>query len=410
MKMAKLFFPVILLLMSVPLFCFQNNASVLPQGVIATNDPSSLPFPTSGYQVYLVGEAHGNQQTKDVLIGYLNLLYSKTSLRDVFLEEDQAYEEEAQSFVQGKQDNLPEGLCLRADILNRLREFNRDLPSDKKIRVHLVDIDSPEQTIRQHLVSLINRIGTSAENIKIPDERLNLASMESIIERLTQLTSNRDILSGLRTVKQSLILFGSGLRIHTGATEGNPLDPVREEAITSNLLDVLHAVQPGSVLGLYGAAHVQAIRSSTDFRRGAPQFTPLSERLERAGVRVYRTICYPLAGLGIWRQQSFKIPTGQAASDFRLSSGETMQDVLRSAPDPEYFYFDLAKGVPLRIQTQAPLKGTMSVYDNAIEQLRILIQSRFLGAMTENLSEQFDSFIFLREATPMKDQCPSMNK
>jgi hypothetical protein len=117
-------------------------------GVIASNDPNSLPLPTSGYQVYLVGENRGNQQTKAVLMGYLGRLYNESSLRDVFLEEDQAYEEEAQSFVQGKQDNIPEGLCLRADILKRLREFNRGLPWDKKIRVHLVDIDSPEQTIR----------------------------------------------------------------------------------------------------------------------------------------------------------------------------------------------------------------------------------------------------------------------
>jgi hypothetical protein len=147
MKIAKPFFAVILLLMPVSLFCFQDGTRNLPQGVIATNDPSSLPLPTSGYQVYLVGEAHGNQQTKAVLIGYLNLLYNKSSLRDVFLEEDQAYEEEAQSFVQGLQDNLPEGLCLRADILNLLREFNQGLLLNKKIRVHLVDIDSPEQTI-----------------------------------------------------------------------------------------------------------------------------------------------------------------------------------------------------------------------------------------------------------------------
>jgi hypothetical protein len=412
MKMAKPFFAVILLLMPVSLFCFQAVTRDLPRGVIATNDPSSLPLPTSGYQVYLVGEAHGNQQTKAVLIGYLNLLYNKSSLRDVFLEEDQAYEEEAQSFVQGLRGSLPEGLCLRADILNLLREFNQGLPLDKKIRVHLVDIDSPERAIRQHLVSLINRIGASAENIKIPEERFSLAGMGSIIERLTQLTSNREILSGLRTVKQSLILFDSGLRIHTGPFEGNPLDPIREEAITANILDVLNAVQPGSVLGLYGAAHVQKVTgSSADFGRSASQFTPLSERLERAGIRVHRTICYPLGGVGLWRQQSFKLPQGQVASDFRLSSGETMEDLLRSAPDFEFFYFDFAEGVPLRIQIQAPPQGTItSALENAIEQIRIRIQSKFMGAMTENLSEQFDSFIFLRRATPMIDQCSSINK
>jgi hypothetical protein len=415
MKTAKTIFPVVLLLMPISMFCFQDGAHVLPQGMIATNDPSRLPLPASGYQIYLVGEAHGNQQTKAVLMGYLGRLYSESSLRDIFLEEDQAYEEEAQSFVTGKQDNLPEGLCLRADILNCLREFNRGLPLDKKIRVHLVDVDSPEPTIRQHLVRLINKIGTSAENIKIPDERLSLAGTGSIIERLAQLTSDRDILSGLRTVKQSLILYDSGLRIHTGATEGNPLDPVREEAITANLLDVLYAVQPGSLLGLYGAAHVpKGTRTFQDPKKGTLHFTPLSGRLERFGVSVYRTICYPLAGAGIWRQQSFKLPVGPAASDFRLSSGETMQDVLGSAPDSEFFYMDLAKDVPPGIRIQAPLRGDSPIsYEKAMEaiaQFRIRTQSMTPGTIAENPSEQFDSIIFLREATPMKDQCPSMNK
>jgi hypothetical protein len=80
---------------------------------------------------------------------------------------------------------------------NLLREFYQGLPLNKKIRVRLVDIDSPELTLRQRLVSLINRIGASAENIEIPEGRFSLASTGSIIERLTQLTSNRKILSGL---------------------------------------------------------------------------------------------------------------------------------------------------------------------------------------------------------------------
>jgi len=38
--------------------------------------------------------------------------------------------------------------------------------------------------------------------------------------------------------------------------------------------------------------------------------------------------------------------------------------------------------------------------------VKTLMQSN----MTENPNEQYDSFIFLREATPMKNQCPSMNE
>jgi len=84
-----------------------------------------------------------------------------------------------------------------------------------------------------------------------------------------------------------------------------------------------------------------------------------------------------------------------------------MQDVLGNVADFEFFYFDLAKGVPLRIQIQAPVEVTGTALEKAMEQFRQGIQSAF---MIENLSEQHDSFIFLREATPMKDQCPSTNK
>jgi hypothetical protein len=43
-----------------------------------------------------------------------------------------------------------------------------------------------------------------------------------------------------------------------------------------------------------------------------------------------------------------------------------------------------------------------------LENIKLLSQSRFIGNMSGNLNGQFDSLIFLREATPMKDQCPSM--
>lgn len=390
---------------------------MLPQGLIATNDLNSLPLPVSGYRVYLVGETHGNRETKDVFMGYVRRLYRQASLRDVILEEDQAYEEEAQAFVAGRRDHLPEGLCLRADILERLRAFNRDLPSDLKIRVHLVDIDSPETTIRRHLVRLINKIGTPAEDITVPEERLSHARTGPIIEKLSQLTTDRDILSELQTVKQSLILFDSGLRIHTGAFEGNPLAPVREETITANILDVLNSTQSELALGLYGAVHVQKVpRASADLRRDIPQFTPLSERLEVFGIRVYRMICYPLAGNGLWRQRSFELPSAPAAADLRMSGGETVQDVLERAPDSVLFYFDPAIAGPLHIEFQAAGKvntnenGIESRYEKLMEDFRMSIKPTFLGTRTDTLREQFDSYIFLREATPMEDRCTSMEE
>ena len=197
-----------------------------------------------------------------------------------------------------------------------------------------------------------------------------------LIERLTHLTSNKGILAGLRTVRQSLILFDKGLRIYNDNIEGDTTDPVREEAIAANVLDVIRAVQPNSLLGLYGFAHVQK-------GGGGIQF-PLSDRLEKAGVMVYRTVCYPLTGASIWRQHGFEYPVGPAASDFKLSSGKTIEDVLENVPDSEFLYLNFAKGIQLQVQNWNPNWGAEPIAFP---------------------SEQFDSYIFLREVTPMKDQC-----
>jgi hypothetical protein len=95
MKMAVL--SAIIFLQPVLLFSLQDRENVLPKGVFAANDPKDLPLPSSGYDVYLLGESHGNQETKDVFLGWLFNLYRKASLRDVVIEEDQAYEEDAQA-------------------------------------------------------------------------------------------------------------------------------------------------------------------------------------------------------------------------------------------------------------------------------------------------------------------------
>jgi hypothetical protein len=377
-KLGKLIPSLMLLFIPVPSVSFQDQVSVLPQGVCATDDPSSLPLPTSGYQVYLVGEAHGNQETKALFLGYLSRLYRGSSLRDVFLEEDQVYEEEAQAFVRGSRNDLPVGLCLRTDILSGLREFNRNLPVDEQIRVHLIDIDSPEEAIRQHLLRLKNRIGISAENLQISDqEALSVTGTRLLVERLADLTSDRDILAGLRTVRQSLIAYDEGFRSHIGPVQGNPAHPAREEAITANLLDVSRAAQPAPVLGLYGWVHVRrGTRPFPDGAGGTFMLTPMADRLETAGIKVYRAICYPLSGRLLWRRRGFELPAGPGAVDFKLSDGGTIKDILGRAPGSEFILLDFAKGIRLRTED-------------------------------EDLSEHFDSYVFLRTATPMKDQCPS---
>ena len=54
-----------------------SNAEVLP-GVYMSNDPADFPLSTSGYTVYIVGETHGNRETKLIFQSYLQRLYKKS--------------------------------------------------------------------------------------------------------------------------------------------------------------------------------------------------------------------------------------------------------------------------------------------------------------------------------------------
>jgi hypothetical protein len=119
------------------------QAQPVRQGIWAERQVQALPLPTHGYQVYLVGELHGIDKNEEFELRYLNLLHKKIGLQDVAFEEKAVYEDQAQSYVDGRTDSLPEALCLRAGILNGIKHMNAGLRSGERIRVHLTDIDSP---------------------------------------------------------------------------------------------------------------------------------------------------------------------------------------------------------------------------------------------------------------------------
>ena len=97
----------------------------LQPGVYATNDVGALPLASSGYQIYIVGEPHGQQEVAELFLSYLASLHTNLGLRDVIMEEDQVYEQDANDFVLGVTDTLRVDLCLRTNILTAIRALNR---------------------------------------------------------------------------------------------------------------------------------------------------------------------------------------------------------------------------------------------------------------------------------------------
>jgi hypothetical protein len=84
------------------------QAQPVRQGIWAERQVQALPLPTHGYQVYLVGELHGIDNNEEFELRYLNLLHKRVGLQDVAFEEKAVYEHQAQSYVDGRSDSLPE--------------------------------------------------------------------------------------------------------------------------------------------------------------------------------------------------------------------------------------------------------------------------------------------------------------
>ena len=342
-------------------------------GVSAGSKVEDLGLPTQGYQVYLIGEMHGVEETQDFLMQYLALLHKTSGLRDVALEEKGVYEEQAQAYVDGRSDTLPESLCLRADILGRIRTFNAGLPPAQHIRVHFTDVDSPAEAIRQHLVALQGQI-PGAAGVRIPAASGIKEHGLQAVARLQRFPQDAHTRSQLRTVEYSIRAYQQGFEVGTGLSQGSSYLEDREQAVASNIEDLARSPEVRSLLLLYGGDHVsRAMRKDGGPARNQP-FAPTALRLQQAGIRVFCIETLPLSGRTYWRGHAGEIYW--TASDARLHSGETFDKVLASAPQARFFYIDM-------------------------EREALVAPSLDLAKFVE------DAWVFFSSGTPLTDHCPA---
>jgi hypothetical protein len=348
-----------------------GSGTELQPGVWASRDVSTLPLPISGYQVYLLGEMHGVKEIEGIFIQYLARLYSGTGLRDVAIEEDAVYQFDAQAYVEGRLSAVPEPLCLRAGVIQAIRRFNEGRKENELIRVHLVDIDSPATEIRQHLLAIKERIaGTVA--VRVPDERdIKERGLETI-DDLKRLTVDEQILGELRTVHHSIRAYQQGLEVGTGQFKGSPYLDDREQAIASNIQDLLRSRDCRAVLALYGSDHVSKARRKDGGAKRDRDFSPLALRLQEAGVRVFSLVTFPLSGRSRWRGHEDELLW--TARDGSLADGRTLDRVLLAIPEATLLYVD-----PRR--------------------QRIRLPSRDITAFV------VDAFLLLVSATAMENHC-----
>lgn len=359
------------------------NAEVLP-GVYMSNDPDDFPIPTSGYTVYIVGETHGNRETKLVFQAYLQSLYKKADLRDVILEEDQAYESDANAYVQGLTDTLEQGLCLRADILGQIREFNSNLPDDERVTVHLVDIDSPLPIVYKHLTELHSKLGSAGRTIQIPDlsvfETWSPKQLYDLIDELRNASANQpDILNGLDTVYWALRWYFLGNRVDTGWPTGSrrTYAPIREDVITKNIEYILPQLNGKPVLAFFGLAHGMKVLADPTFP--VKEFKPWAQRLVDENVSVYSIAMFGDSGNGYWRGETLS-DDSDFLKEFQLTDGTSLVSLFDTYPDLAIIYTDLKTGDNTTIKLSSDLLDIPA-------------------------SQLFDGVIIFKEFTPMENTC-----
>ncbi len=367
----------------------------LPPGIFMSNDPADFPLPTSGYTIYFVGETHGNSQTKLVFQAYLQSLYKEAGVHDIVLEEDQAYESDANAYVQGLTDELIPELCLRADILKIIRDFNASLAVDEKVAVHLVDVDSPLPAIYKHLAELHAQLGAAGESIALPASNEFLSwytdSMYKLIDELQKAAENQpDILSGLATVKLSLDWFSLGNRLEIDMPRGarRNFGPLREDIITQNVQHVLSQLNGKPVLVFFGGAH--GMKTQADPNPPRDGFKSWVQRLVEAGTKVYSLSISGLSGNGYWHGEAFpyEVPGQQqyqGIDGYRSADGASLVSFFKSHPDTRIIYADLRTENNWNIQLP-------SVY------------------LDLPAGKVYDGLIIFKEFTPMENACPAKTK
>ncbi len=112
---------------------------------------------------------------------------------------------------------------------------------------------------------------------------------------------------------------------------GSPYLDDREEAISSNIIDLLRNQHRRAVLALYGSDHVSRTRRKDGGEQRDREFSPVALRLEEAGVKVFSAVTFPLAGR--WRWRGHEEEMLWAANDGSLADGETLDRVLASVPE-----------------------------------------------------------------------------
>jgi len=123
------------------------NDHNIPEGVIERLD---------GKKVVVIGEYHGVQEHIDLVTDLALALHEQSHFSQLLIELSHALGWMVEDYVSGLSDDILPFLIQNQQVdLARIRHYNLKLPSEKRIKVHAVDINHNPSFIRASLLSLL---------------------------------------------------------------------------------------------------------------------------------------------------------------------------------------------------------------------------------------------------------------
>jgi hypothetical protein len=207
--------------------------------------------------------------------------------------------------------------------------------------------------------------------------------MLELVEQLEGAARHRDapdrdsIFSELGAVRLSLDYYYAGNRIGIGPAEGTVWSaPIREDAITHNIEQLLAELEGAPALAFFGGAH--AIKSE-GIESPVPGLHSWAHRLVDSGVQIYALRAWGLSGRSYWRGAESDV-SGDG-SQVQFAGGSTLSTVLEATPGAAIVYVDLLSGAHASTRLGDP----------------------FLDVPARMV---YDGLVVFREVGPMEHTCP----
>lgn len=377
----------------------EDSSSLSPEGFIelrpgvyVADDASALSLPTFGYDVYTIGEVHGLREVQFLFLDYLKRLHERIGLRDVVLEGNWLWEEEADDYVLGNLEEPNSGLySRRVEILDGIREWNTVLLEGEQIRVHMVDIHLSVtatfhvlDSLHAFLMTTQEQLGDVAAHVEIPSRpQLSRWSEERLlllIEELVAIAEDEELIEDLNRTKPVIRFYRAFRGGRPVGEELKAIAELREESIARNIEALLDELDGAPILVLYGAAHL----SKCPYEGWGFPYDEISNwgrLLEREGIDLHRIFVTGIQGEARGPRGLYPVQGDPYALAFE--DDLTLGTLLETVPVFDVVYVDLrvAENTSLRfLEGFSPLVGFASIVP---------------------AGELFDGIILFREVTPI---------